>query len=323
EGEKVVAKRKLLADEGVFFDKQVIKMAVPLVDVEKHFEQILNNEEILLNLQVDTPLRKKIFSEELDEIILGQVEFRIMSRLATLEKNLNRDINQRQNYAELVSFYNRLDQEQKVEFRHKLEKIIKQPVLPQRIEKYLHSLNQKGYERMLIYVKLLLKNGESSVKDLSPFYEDIISDLKELMKRVIEYDDVIIHLRPLIAGCKRVELGASLQRGQLRKNLKQTQEELLEKIRLLKKLDEEIETLKQELEGERAAAQERPARHLSFLGHQYPQQFAELEARGNLNAIRQDLTEKHNVEKANHQTTQNDLTNEQKQNQILQNKIQQ
>ncbi|KLL03035.1 MAG: hypothetical protein MRERV_56c007 [Mycoplasmataceae bacterium RV_VA103A] len=78
----------------------------------------------------------------------------------------------------------------------------------------------------------------------------------------------------------------------------------------------------------------------------------------NLNAIRQDLTEKHNVEKANHQTTKtdyrntvidlakekgrvkksnlargeilkkslvlkNDLTNEQKQNQILQNKIQQ
>ncbi|CAG8699199.1 4619_t:CDS:2, partial [Cetraspora pellucida] len=153
--------------------------------------------------------------------------------------------------------------------------------------------------------------------------------------------------------------------------------------------------LNKELEGERAAAQERPTRHLSFLRQQYPQQFAELEARGseqaqfakeeinlqknkqikekrkiysklqkhsqnikNLNAIRQDLTEKHNVEKANRQTTKtdylntvidlakekgrvkkanlargeilkkslelkNDLTNAQKQNQILQNKIQQ
>jgi hypothetical protein len=55
-----------------------------------------------------------------------------------------------------VGFYNRLDQEQKIEFHHKLEKLIKQPVLPQRIEKYLHSLSQEGYERMLVYTKLLL-----------------------------------------------------------------------------------------------------------------------------------------------------------------------
>ncbi|CFW92773.1 protein of unknown function [endosymbiont DhMRE of Dentiscutata heterogama] len=57
-----------------------------------------------------------------------------MPRLATPEKNLNTGINHAQNYAELVSFYNRLDQEQKVEFRHKLEKLIKQPVLPQRMK---------------------------------------------------------------------------------------------------------------------------------------------------------------------------------------------
>jgi hypothetical protein len=78
-----------------------------------------------------------------------------MSRLEIQEKELN-EIKSQQNYAELVGFYNRLDREQKIEFRHKLEKLIKQPVLPQRIENYLHSLSQESYERMLIYTKLLL-----------------------------------------------------------------------------------------------------------------------------------------------------------------------
>ena len=36
------------------------------------------------------------------------------------------------------------------------EKLINQPVLPQRIEEHLHSLSSEGYERMLIYTKLLL-----------------------------------------------------------------------------------------------------------------------------------------------------------------------
>jgi len=80
----------------------------------------------------------------------------IMPKLATPEKNLNESIHNQQNYAELVSFYNRLDQEQRVEFRHKLEKLINQPILPQRIEEHLHSLSSEGYERMLIYTKLLL-----------------------------------------------------------------------------------------------------------------------------------------------------------------------
>lgn len=78
-----------------------------------------------------------------------------MSRLGTQARELN-EIKNQQNYAELVGFYNRLDQEQKIEFHHKLEKLIKQPILPQRIEKCLYSLNQEGYERMLIYVRLLL-----------------------------------------------------------------------------------------------------------------------------------------------------------------------
>lgn len=35
-------------------------------------QQILNNEEILLNLKVDTPLRKRIFAEELEELVLSK-----------------------------------------------------------------------------------------------------------------------------------------------------------------------------------------------------------------------------------------------------------
>ena len=79
-----------------------------------------------------------------------------MPKLAIQEKILNKGIHNQQNYAELVSFYNRLDQEQRIEFRHKLEKLINQPVLPQRIEEHLHFLSSESYERMLIYTKLLL-----------------------------------------------------------------------------------------------------------------------------------------------------------------------
>ncbi|CAG8845120.1 28128_t:CDS:2, partial [Racocetra persica] len=170
-----------------------------------------------------------------------------------------------------------------------------------------------------------------------------------------------------------------------------------QKLELANKKIEELEEIKtnleQELNAERAAAQELFTKQLSFYQKKHADLFSELEKRQkarfekqeveqqknkqikekrkilsklqthsqnikNLNAIRQDLTEKHNVEKANHQTTKtdyrntvinlakekgrvkkanlargeilkkslelkNDLTNAQKQNQILQNKIQQ
>jgi hypothetical protein len=47
---------------------------------------------------------------------------------------------------ELVMLYNRLDNLQKVEFKNELEKLIKQPVLPQRIEEYLFSLSSEQYD---------------------------------------------------------------------------------------------------------------------------------------------------------------------------------
>ena len=63
---------------------------------------------------------------------------------------------QQLNWTELVALYNRLDHEQRVEFRNKLTKLIKQPILPQQIESYLANLNGDDLERMLIYTKLLL-----------------------------------------------------------------------------------------------------------------------------------------------------------------------
>lgn len=39
---------------------------------QKVHQEILNNEEILLNIKADTPLRKKIFAEELEELVLSK-----------------------------------------------------------------------------------------------------------------------------------------------------------------------------------------------------------------------------------------------------------
>jgi hypothetical protein len=59
-------------------------------------------------------------------------------------------------YQKLIMLYNRLDSTQRVEFRNELESLIKQPILPQRIEEYLFSLSQEHYERMFAYTQLLL-----------------------------------------------------------------------------------------------------------------------------------------------------------------------
>jgi replicative DNA helicase len=59
-------------------------------------------------------------------------------------------------WMELVALYNRLDHEQRAEFRNKLAKLNKQPVLAQQIENCLANLSEDDLERMLIYTKLLL-----------------------------------------------------------------------------------------------------------------------------------------------------------------------
>jgi len=71
-----------------------------------------------------------------------------MTKLEQTENKLN--------WTELVALYNRLDYEQRVEFRNKLAKLIQQPVLPQQIESYLTNLSGDDLERMLICTRLLL-----------------------------------------------------------------------------------------------------------------------------------------------------------------------
>jgi len=61
-----------------------------------------------------------------------------------------------QSWTELVALYNRLDAEQRAEFRNKLTSLTHQPVLPQQIETCLANLKGEELERMLIYTKLLL-----------------------------------------------------------------------------------------------------------------------------------------------------------------------
>lgn len=45
--------------------------------------EILNNEEILLNLKADTPLRKKIFAEELEELVLSKAGLALPAKWET------------------------------------------------------------------------------------------------------------------------------------------------------------------------------------------------------------------------------------------------
>jgi hypothetical protein len=63
-----------------------------------------------------------------------------------LRENFKPNQESQLDYLELVMLYNRLDNLQKVEFKNELEKLIKQPILPQRIEEYLFSLSPEQYD---------------------------------------------------------------------------------------------------------------------------------------------------------------------------------
>ena len=78
-----------------------------------------------------------------------------MTKLETV-KNLKNYPQPQLDYTELIGFYNRLDSAQRVEFKHKLESLINQPILPQQVEEYLFTLNQENYDRMFAYTQLLL-----------------------------------------------------------------------------------------------------------------------------------------------------------------------
>jgi hypothetical protein len=80
----------------------------------------------------------------------------IMPKLEQVVENTKKYQKQRQEHAELIKLYNRLDNQQKTEFKQRLSQVINKPVLSPQVEDYLISLNPDNYDRMFVYTKLLL-----------------------------------------------------------------------------------------------------------------------------------------------------------------------
>jgi len=77
-----------------------------------------------------------------------------MARLSTsYTKESNK---QQENYCELITFYNKLDKQQKEEFRHYLEQMKKKNILSSQIEENLLDLSQDNYAELIVQTKLLL-----------------------------------------------------------------------------------------------------------------------------------------------------------------------
>lgn len=78
-----------------------------------------------------------------------------MPKLALIENNTKYQ-KQRQEHAELIKLYNRLDNQQKTEFQLRLSQVINKPVISPQVENYLVSLNADNYDRLFAYTQLLL-----------------------------------------------------------------------------------------------------------------------------------------------------------------------
>lgn len=78
-----------------------------------------------------------------------------MSKLASVESNTKYQ-KQRQEHADLIQLYNRLDNQQRTEFQLRLSQVINKAVLSAQVEDYLISLNADNYDRMFAYTQLLL-----------------------------------------------------------------------------------------------------------------------------------------------------------------------
>jgi len=78
-----------------------------------------------------------------------------MSKLAPVESNAKYQ-KQRQEHADLIQLYNRLDNQQRTEFQLRLSQVINKSVLSAQVEDYLISLNADNYDRMFAYTQLLL-----------------------------------------------------------------------------------------------------------------------------------------------------------------------
>lgn len=60
------------------------------------------------------------------------------------------------NYYELITFYNKLDNQQREEFRHYLEKMIGKNIIASQVEGYLTDLSQDNCNELIVQAKLML-----------------------------------------------------------------------------------------------------------------------------------------------------------------------
>lgn len=59
-------------------------------------------------------------------------------------------------YYELITFYNKLDSQQREEFRHYLEKLTRKNIIASQVESYLTGLSQDNYNELIVQTKLML-----------------------------------------------------------------------------------------------------------------------------------------------------------------------
>jgi hypothetical protein len=59
-------------------------------------------------------------------------------------------------YYELITFYNKLDKQQKEEFRHYLEQMKGEKIISSRLSDYLIGLGLDNYAELIVQAKLLL-----------------------------------------------------------------------------------------------------------------------------------------------------------------------
>ena len=69
---------------------------------------------------------------------------------------VKKENNKLTSYYELITFYNKLDKQQKEEFRHYLEKVRREKIVPSQVENYLQGLSQDNYVELIVQAKLLL-----------------------------------------------------------------------------------------------------------------------------------------------------------------------
>ena len=78
-----------------------------------------------------------------------------MTRLES-RKQQKENIKHSASYYELITFYNKLDSQQREEFRHYLEKLTRKNIITSQVESYLTGLSQDNYSELIVQTKLML-----------------------------------------------------------------------------------------------------------------------------------------------------------------------